>query len=40
MKEKNILKISCLFVIILILIPFYFEIDENKFNLFPDFNIN
>ena len=40
MKEKNILKITFLFVIILILIPFYFEIDENKFNLFPDFNIN
>ena len=40
MKEKNILKITFLFVIILIFIPFYFEIDENKFNLFPDFDIN
>ena len=40
LKEKKILKITCFFVFILILIPFYFEIDENKFNLFPYFNIN
>jgi hypothetical protein len=38
-KSKDIFKLTCILIVIVLIIPFYFEIDSDRFELFPNLSL-
>ena len=38
-KSKDIFKLTCILIVIVLIIPFYFEIDSDRFELFPNLTL-